>query len=251
VGEQPGKRVGHGARGVYPWPQASRAPAWTITSLPAPLYFVSPGQVNAEVFHSSWRRAAHGGGPLSGRCDPPLDSHDGANDRAGHLYAQRVGSGDASASRSAQSYRPITSGSPAQAGEWIQILWYRPRRGEPNGNHRRRTSVAAAADQRLRPGSDRQRAAERLLGRPGAGWVELYAVNLQFAANLAPAAISYSSPWGEPPAIRRLFEPVAERVKGVPVRRHFSVKEKHHETHSTCLAALAAASMTAGRAELR
>ncbi|MGO9132167.1 MAG: glycoside hydrolase family 113, partial [Bryobacteraceae bacterium] len=105
--------------GVYPWPQAIAGTSVTMNGLPAPLYFVSPGQVNAQVpFELAPGSAmAEVTSPAGVTTWIPVTVQTAG---PGIFTLNASGSGDA-ALLDAQTYRPITSASPAKAAEWIQI----------------------------------------------------------------------------------------------------------------------------------
>jgi len=98
--------------GVYPWPQTIAGTSVTMNGLPAPLYFVSPGQVNAQVpFELAPGSAmAEVTSPAGVTTWIPTTVQTAG---PGIFTLNASGSGDA-ALLDAQTYRPITSASPAR-----------------------------------------------------------------------------------------------------------------------------------------
>jgi uncharacterized protein (TIGR03437 family) len=172
--------------GIYPWPQNIAGTSVTINGLPAPLYFVSPGQVNAQVpFELAPGSAmAEVTSPAGVTTWIPVTVQTAG---PGIFTLNASGTGDA-ALLDAQTYRPITSASPAKAGEWIQI--YATGLGAVN---------QAVTDGAAPPSPPPQTSAAVQVLIDGVtynaywaglapGWVGLYAVNLQLPANLAPGS---------------------------------------------------------------
>jgi uncharacterized protein (TIGR03437 family) len=172
--------------GVYPWPQTIAGTSVTMNGLPAPLYFVSPGQVNAQVpFELAPGSAmAEVTSPAGVTTWIPTTVQTAG---PGIFTLNASGSGDA-ALLDAQTYRPITSASPAQAGEWIQVY------GTGLGAVNQAVTDGAAPPS---PPPQTNTPVEVLIDSVplNAYWaglapyyVGLYAVNVQLPANLAPGS---------------------------------------------------------------
>jgi uncharacterized protein (TIGR03437 family) len=172
--------------GVYPWPQAIAGTSVTMNGLPAPLYFVSPAQVNAQVpFElAPGSTMAEVTSPAGVTTWIPTTVQTAG---PGIFTLNASGSGDA-ALLDAQTYRPITSASPAQAGEWIQIY------GTGLGAV---SPAATTGDVPPSPPPQTSTPVQVLIdgAAQAAYWsglapyfVGLYAVNVQLPANLAPGS---------------------------------------------------------------
>lgn len=171
--------------GVYPWPQSIAGTSVTVNGLPAPLYFVSPAQVNAQVpFELSPGSAMAEVTTAAGTTWIPVTIQTAG---PGIFTLNASGAGDA-ALLDAQTYRQITSASPAKAGEWIQIY------GTGLGAVQPAVTDGAAPPS---PPPQTSVAVQVLIDGVAhsafwaglaPGWVGLYAVNLQLPANLAPGS---------------------------------------------------------------
>jgi uncharacterized protein (TIGR03437 family) len=172
--------------GVYPWPQNIAGTSVTMNGLQAPLWFASPAQVNAQVpFELAPRSAmAEVTAPSGVTTWIPVTVQTAG---PGIFTINSQGTGDA-ALRDAISFRQITSASPAQAGEWIQI--YATGLGAVN---------QAVTDGAAPPSPPPQTSVAVQVLIDGAAYnaywaglapdyVGLYAVNLQLPANLAPGS---------------------------------------------------------------
>jgi uncharacterized protein (TIGR03437 family) len=157
-----------------------------MNGLPAPLYSVSPGQVNAQVpFELAAGSAmAEVTSPAGVTTWVPTTVQTAG---PGIFTLNASGSGDA-ALLDAQTYRPITSASPAKAGEWIQIY------GTGLGAV---SPAATTGDVPPSPPPQTNVSVQVLIDSVplnaywaglAPGWVGLYAVNLQLPANLAPGS---------------------------------------------------------------
>jgi uncharacterized protein (TIGR03437 family) len=171
--------------GVHPWPQNIAGTSVTMNGLPAPLYFVSPAQVNAQVpFELAPGSAmAEVTSPAGVTWIPTMVQTAGP----GIFTLNASGSGDA-ALLDAVSFRPITAASPAQAGEWIQIY------GTGLGAV---SPAATTGDVPPSPPPQTNVSVQVLIDGVAhdaywaglaPGWVGLYAVNVQLPGNLAPGS---------------------------------------------------------------
>ena len=171
------------APSTFPLPKTLGGASVAINGIPAPLFFVSPGQVNAQVpFEVAPGSAmAEVSSPAGVFLIPMTVQVVGP----GIFTINGQGTGDA-AMLDAVTYRQITAAAPAVAGEWVQL--YGTGLGAVNP-----AAISGAAATSPPPQTDTP--VQVLIdGDPldaawaglAPGWVGLYAVNVQLPANLGP-----------------------------------------------------------------
>jgi uncharacterized protein (TIGR03437 family) len=173
---------GSGSETSFPLPMSLGDTSVTINGTPAPLFFVSPGQINAQVPFA----AAPGSGmaevtsntgvtwiPVTIRAAGP-----------GIFTLNMQGTGDG-AILDAQTYRKITAADPAVAGEWIQIYC--------TGLGAVGAAVTTGDVPPTPPPQTIVKPVVQIDGQPltpdwaglAPGWVGLYAVNVQLPSNIS------------------------------------------------------------------
>ncbi|MGO9096393.1 MAG: hypothetical protein ACLQGV_14380 [Bryobacteraceae bacterium] len=169
----------------FPLPKSVGGTSVAINGIPAPLFFVSPGQVNAQVpFEVAPGNALAEVSSPAGVILIPMKIQTAG---PGIFTINGQGTGDA-AILDAVTFRQIAAADPALAGEWIQL--YGTGLGAvnpaatsgavpPSPPPQTNTPVQALID---------SAPLDAAWAGLAPGWVGLYAVNVQLPANLAPGS---------------------------------------------------------------
>ena len=166
----------------FPLPRSLGGTSVTFNGIPAPLFFVSPGQVNAQVPFELAPGSAMAEVTSAAGVTSILVAVQAAG--PGIFTLNKQGTGDG-AILDAQNYRQITAANPALPGEWIQIYG--------TGLGAVQQAVTTGDVPPAPPPQTNARVEVLIDGVPLAadwaglapGWVGLYAVNVQLPANIA------------------------------------------------------------------